>query len=192
MQKRNLNKFFLHHGKLYFRVTVDGKRQAVTTRTDDMADAVKYQSDYIRKLKARTRSKKKRIPTLADILLPFTNPDDNPKRREGEITGRLYGSRHARKVASYTRRFGERWYVTPSQAPRRSCAQSDPEGLQGCHVPPHTGGGKDGRGMPDVQGAQGSALLRVRRGDHTGESRLRASRCEGGAQGAGEDASRPA
>lgn len=83
----------------------DGRRIAVNTGTAIESDAIKFQADYIRKLKSPRR--KKSVTTLADVLSPFCDPETNPRRLESSVTGRLYGLRHAQNVALYTRRVGD-------------------------------------------------------------------------------------
>lgn len=83
----------------------DGRRIAVNTGSAIEAEAVKFEADYIRKLKSPRR--KKSVTTLADVLSPFCDPETNPRRLESSVTGRLYGLRHAQNVALYTRRVGD-------------------------------------------------------------------------------------
>ena len=100
-----LPRIYLHHGSYYFRVMRDGRRIAVNTGSAIEAEAVKFEADYIRKLKSPRR--KKSVTTLADVLSPFCDPETNPRRLESSVTGRLYGLRHAQNVALYTRRVGD-------------------------------------------------------------------------------------
>ena len=78
---------------------------AVNTGSAIEAEALKFESDYIRKLKSPRR--KRSVTTLADVLSPFCDPETNPRRLESSVTGRLYGLRHAQNVALYTRRVGD-------------------------------------------------------------------------------------
>jgi Site-specific recombinase XerD len=41
--------------------------------------------------------------TLRDAIIPYTDPETNPRRHDAEVDGRMYGRDHAMHVASYTK-----------------------------------------------------------------------------------------